>query len=147
MFFSMNEDDVAAVLSAGFTCIGSDASIRALDGPTARGLPHPRTFGTFPRIFGRFVRQRGTLTMPEAVRRMTSLPATIFGLRDRGEIAPGKFADLVVFDAATVCDVATYERPYAFPLGIHSVYVNGQAVYDRGAFTNARPGRALRGGV
>ncbi|HVS46184.1 MAG TPA: amidohydrolase family protein [Verrucomicrobiae bacterium] len=147
MFFSMNEDDVAAVLSAGFTCIGSDASIRALDGPTARGLPHPRTFGTFPRVFGRFVRQRGALTMPDAVRRMTSLPATIFGLRDRGEIAPGKFADLVVFDAATVCDVATYERPYAFPLGIDSVYVNGQAVYDRGAFTNARPGRALRGGA
>jgi len=74
MFFSMNEDDVATVLSADFTCIGSDASIRALDGPTARGVPHPRTFGTSRASLGRFVRQRGTLTMPEAVRRMTSLP-------------------------------------------------------------------------
>jgi N-acyl-D-amino-acid deacylase len=146
MFFSMNEDDVATVLSANFTCIGSDASIRALDGPTARGIPHPRTFGTFPRIFGRFVRQRGTLTLEEAVRRMTSLPASIFGLRDRGEIATGKFADLVLFDGATICDTATYERPYSFPIGIESVYVNGQAVLGRGTFTNARPGRTLRGG-
>lgn len=146
MFFSMNEDDVATVLSADFTCIGSDASIRALEGPTARGVPHPRTFGTFPRIFGRFVRQRGTLTSQEAVRRMTSLPASIFGLRDRGEIAPGKFADLVLFDEATISDTATYEKPYALPLGIDSVYVNGQAVLDGGAFTRARPGRALRGG-
>jgi N-acyl-D-amino-acid deacylase len=146
MFFSMNEDDVATVLSADFTCIGSDASIRALDGPTARGVPHPRTFGTFPRIFGRFVRGRATLTIQEAVRRMTSLPASIFGLHDRGEIAPGKFADLVLFDGDGICDTATYERPYAFPVGIDSVYVNGLPVLEAGAFTKALPGRALRGG-
>ena len=86
------------------------------------------------------------MTLEEAVRRMTSLPASIFGLRDRGEIATGKFADLVLFDGATICDTATYERPYSFPISIESVYVNGQAVLGRGTFTNARPGRTLRGG-
>ncbi len=98
-FFKMCEDDVATVISADFCCVGSDASIRALDGPTARGVPHPRTFGTFPRVFGRYVRGRKTLDLVEAVRRMTSLPASIFGLRDRGSISVGNYADLVVFDA------------------------------------------------
>lgn len=145
-FFTMNEDDVATVLSAEFCCVGSDASIRALHGPTARGVPHPRTFGTFPRIFGRFVRQRRTLDLPEAVRRMTSLPAAIFGLRDRGTIEPGKFADLVVFDADGICDTATYEAPYSFPAGIEHVFVSGRAVLRGGSLTQERPGRALRGG-
>ena len=146
VFFKMNEDDVASVLSAEFCCIGSDASIRALSGPTARGVPHPRTFGTFPRVFGRFVRQRKTLDSVEAVRRMTSLPAKIFRLRDRGTIEPGMFADLVIFEGENIRDTATYEAPYNFPDGIRSVYVNGTAVYNDGAFTNALPGRVLRNG-
>ncbi len=146
VFFKMNEDDVASVLSAPFCCIGSDASIRALQGPTARGVPHPRTFGTFPRIFGRFVRQRKTLDMVEAVRRMTSLPAQIFRLRDRGTIERGMFADLVLFNSDTVCDTATYEAPYRFPAGIRDVYVNGTAVMRNGGFTNALTGRVLRNG-
>jgi N-acyl-D-amino-acid deacylase len=147
VFFKMDENDVATVLSADFCCVGSDASIRALTGPTARGVPHPRTFGTFPRIFGRFVRQRNTLDMVEAIRRMTSLPASIFRLRDRGTIAAGNYADLVLFDANTIRDTATYEDPYHFPVGIESVYVNGRAVLRNGEFTNARPGRVLRNGV
>lgn len=147
MFFSMNEDDVAAVLSAPFTCIGSDASVRALDGVTARGVPHPRTFGTFPRVLSRFARDRGTLTFEEAIRRMTSLPAGIFGLRDRGTIAEGKYADLVLLDEETLRDTATYEKPYAFPTGIERVYVNGRAVFEHGRTTGARPGRVLRGGA
>lgn len=146
VFFRMTEDDVATVLSADFCCVGSDASVRALDGPTARGVPHPRTFGTFPRIFGRFVRERETLDLAQAVRRMTSLPAEIFGLRDRGSIEPGKFADLVLFDPKRIRDRATYEDPYHFPDGIHSVYVNGEAVLQDGAFTANRPGRVLRHG-
>lgn len=146
VFFKMNEDDVATVLSADFCCVGSDASIRALAGPTARGVPHPRTFGTFPRVFGRFVRQRNTLDTVEAIRRMTSLPASIFGFKDRGSIKVGNFADLVVFDAATIRDTATYESPYQFPIGIDSVYVNGRAVFRNGEFTNALPGRVLRNG-
>ena len=146
MFFKMSENDVAAVLSAGFCCIGSDASIRALHGPTARGVPHPRTFGTFPRVVRRFVRELGTLDLPEAVRRMTSLPAHIFGLRNRGTIAEGTYADLVVFDEKTFRDTATYEQPYALPEGIRDVFVNGRAVLRNGSFTNELPGRVLRGG-
>jgi N-acyl-D-amino-acid deacylase len=146
VFFKMCEEDVAAVLSAEFCCVGSDASIRALQGPTARGVPHPRTFGTFPRIIGRFVRELGTLDLPEAVRRMTSLPAQIFGLRSRGTIAVGNYADLVIFDENTIRDRATYEKPYAFPVGMEHVIVNGRSVLREGEFTNDLPGRVLRNG-
>ncbi|HEY9180113.1 MAG TPA: D-aminoacylase [Candidatus Baltobacteraceae bacterium] len=144
VFFKMCEEDVATVLSADFCCVGSDASIRALSGPTAKGVPHPRTFGTFPRVFGRYVRQRKTVDTVEAVRRMTSLPAAVFGLRERGTIEVGNFADLVVFDAQTIRDTATYEEPYQLPDGIEYVFVNGRAVVSGGEFTNERPGRVLR---
>ncbi len=146
IFFAMNEDDVASVLDAGFTCIGSDASARAIDGPTARGVPHPRTFGCFPRVFGRFVRGRHTLELAEAVRRMTALPASIFGLRDRGRVTVGAFADLVLFDADRIVDHATYDEPYAYPTGIDRVFVNGVSVIRNGRPTGARSGRVLRGG-
>ncbi len=146
VFFSMSEDDVATVLSAEFCCVGSDASARAFSGITARGVPHPRTYGTFPRVFGRYVRGRHVFDAAEAVRRMTSLPAGQFGLRDRGTIAPGMHADLVVFDDERIVDRATYENPYVPPDGIRDVYVNGRAVLRDGAHTGARPGRVLRGG-
>jgi len=145
-FFAMSEDDVATVLAADFTCIGSDASARALDGPTARGVPHPRTFGCFPRVFGRFVRGRHTLDVGEAIRRMTSLPADTFGLHGRGRIREGAFADLVLFDAATIVDRATYERPFAYPEGIRAVFVNGVAALRDGRPTGSRSGRVLRAG-
>ncbi|HEY0615619.1 MAG TPA: amidohydrolase family protein [Candidatus Elarobacter sp.] len=146
VFFSMSEDDVATVLSAEFCCIGSDASARAFTGITARGVPHPRTYGTFPRVFGRYVRGRHVFEAAEAVRRMTSLPARRFGLRDRGAIAPGMHADLVVFDERHIVDRATYERPFAPPDGVRDVYVNGRAVVRDAALTGARPGRVLRNG-
>lgn len=145
-FFVLNEDDVATVLSADFVCIGSDASARALTGPTAHGAPHPRTFGCFPRVFGRFVRGRGTLTTAEAVRRMTSLPAAIFGLSGRGTIAPGSYADLVVFDEKGIIDRATYEQPFVYPGGIPHVFVNGRPAILDGEATGERAGRVLRGG-
>lgn len=145
-FFVMSEDDVATVLSADFVCVGSDASARATSGVTARGVPHPRTFGCFPRVFGRFVRQRGTLETAEAIRRMTSLPAEVFGIADRGTIAPGRYADLVVFDEKTIVDRATYEAPFAYPDGIVHVYVNGRAAITSGEATGERAGRVLRGG-
>ncbi|BDE07987.1 aminoacylase [Vulcanimicrobium alpinum] len=147
MFFTMNEDDVAAVLSARFCSIGSDASARAFSGITARGVPHPRTYGTFPRVFGRFVRQRHVLDEAEAVRRMTALPAAQFGLRERGTIARGMHADLVVFDPQRIVDRATYDRPAVPPEGIRDVYVNGRAVLRDGTMTGALPGRALRNGA
>lgn len=145
VFFRMCEDDVAAVLSAEFCCVGSDAPVCALAGPTARGVVHPRTFGSFPRVLRRFVRERKTLELAEAVRRMTALPASLFGLRGRGSIAVGNFADLTLFDARTVSDTATYERPYSLPVGIERVYVNGRPVWREGGFTRELPGRVLRG--
>lgn len=145
-FFSMSEDDVASVLSAEFCCIGSDASARAFSGITARGVPHPRTYGTFPRVFGRYVRQRGVYEAGEAVRRMTSLPAALFGLHERGTIETGQHADLVVFDDRTIVDRATYENPYLAPDGVRDVYVNGRAVLRDAALTGTRSGRVLRNG-
>jgi len=145
-FFDLSEDDVATVLSADFCCVGSDASARAYAGITVRGLPHPRTYGTFPRIFGRYVRQRHAFDVGEAIRRMTSLPAARFGLHERGTIAVGMYADLVVFDPERIVDRATYAQPCVPPEGVRDVYVNGRAVVRDGAATGARPGRVLRGG-
>ena len=145
-FFSMSEDDVAAVLTADFCCIGSDASARAFEGPTARGIPHPRTYGCFPRVFGRFVRGRPIFSTAEAVRRMTSLPADLFGIAGRGRVELGAWADLVVFDAKRIVDRATYERPFVPPEGLRDCFVNGTAVLRNAQYTGARPGRVLRGG-
>lgn len=145
-FFSMSEDDVATVLSADFCSVGSDASARAFAGITARGIPHPRTYGCFPRVFGRFVRGRRTLSIEEAIRRMTSLPATQFGLAGRGTIALGNRADLVVFDPLEIADRATYENPFVAAAGIRHVVVNGRAVIRNGEVTRALPGRVLRNG-
>jgi N-acyl-D-amino-acid deacylase len=145
-FFNMNEDDVASVLSADFCSIGSDASARAFAGITARGIPHPRTYGCFPRVFGRFVRGRRTLAIEEAIRRMTSLPAAQFGIAGRGSIEAGNWADLVVFAADEIVDRATYENPFLPSAGIRHVVVNGRAVIRNGEITRALPGRVLRNG-
>jgi N-acyl-D-amino-acid deacylase len=145
-FFCMSEDDVATVLSADFCSIGSDASARAFEGPTAQGIPHPRTYGCFPRVFGRFVRGRPTLSIEEAIRRMTSLPAAQFGLAERGTIETGNWADLVVFEPDGIADRATYENPFVPSAGIRHVVVNGRAVIRNGEVTRALPGRVLRNG-
>lgn len=145
-YFRMCEEDVTTVLRADFCCVGSDASVRALQGPTARGVPHPRTFGTFARVLGTFTRERKSLHLVEAIAKMTSLPAAIFGLAGRGTIAVGNYADLVVFDAGSVADRATYERPYAYPAGIAHVFVNGAAAMRDGSLTGTRSGHVLRGG-
>jgi N-acyl-D-aspartate/D-glutamate deacylase len=146
IYFTMCESDIRTVLSYGHTCIGSDASARALTGPTARGKPHPRAFGTFPRVLKRYVRDTRLLGLEEAVRRSTSLPARRLGLRRRGVIAEGWLADLVVFDPAAVADTATYEAPCSFPAGIRYVLVNGVTVVQEGRTTGARPGHVLRRG-
>jgi len=148
VFFSMSEDDVAAGLQRRVLLRRQRRpSARAFTGITARGIPHPRTYGTFPRVFGRYVRQRGVFDVAEAVRRMTSLPAALFGLRDRGTIEIGSHADLVVFDPDRIVDRATYEQPFAPPDGIRDVYVNGRAVLRDGRLTGERPGRVLRNGT
>ncbi len=107
-------------------------------------MPHPRNFGTFPRVLGKYVREEKVIPLEEAIRKMTSLPAAALNLPDRGSIAPGKWADLVIFDPATVADRATFEQPFQYPVGIDTVIVNGQVVLDEGTHTNARPGKVLR---
>jgi len=134
---SMDEDDVCTVMRHPTTMIGSDGI------PTDGGQPHPRLYGTFARVLGHYVRE-GVLTLEEAVHRMTGFPAATFGLEGRGRLAPGAYADLVVFDPARIADVSTYESPRHHPAGIHHVFVNGSAVVRDGEHTGARPGRALR---
>jgi N-acyl-D-aspartate/D-glutamate deacylase len=146
IYFTMCEDDLRAVLQYANTCIGSDASVRAVHGITAHGKPHPRAFGTFPRVLKRYVRETRLLSLEEAVRRATGLAADRLGLRERGRIVDGYFADLVIFDPDTVSDESTYEDPFRYPAGIHSVYVNGTAVVRGGTITGSRTGRLLRRG-
>ncbi|MDE2571017.1 MAG: amidohydrolase family protein [bacterium] len=144
IFFELTQSDIDAVFSARFVAIASDAAARAVTGVTACGLVHPRAFGTFPRAIGRYSRRRGIYEIAEGIRRATSLPAAIFGLRDRGRIVEGAFADLVLFDDAALTDRATYEQPTLFPEGIREVYVNGACVLRDGRLSGARPGRVLR---
>jgi N-acyl-D-aspartate/D-glutamate deacylase len=134
---TMCEEDVQTVMRHPSTMIGSD-------GIAAGSSPHPRLWGTFPRVLGRYTRDLGVLDLPAAVHRMTGLPARKFGLTGRGAITPGSFADIVVFDPATIADVGTYDDPARPPVGIYAVVVNGSIVARDGAHTGARPGRALR---
>jgi dihydroorotase/N-acyl-D-amino-acid deacylase len=144
IYFSMSEDDLVLALRQPWVMIGGDAGIRALDGPLSTDQPHPRAFGTFPRILCRYSRELGVFPLEEAVRRMTSLPAARAGLADRGVVEVGRFADLVVFDPATVCDAATFEAPKRLAVGVAHVIVNGVPVLRNGEPTGALPGRALR---
>jgi N-acyl-D-amino-acid deacylase len=146
IYFTMCEEDLRTVLSYGQTCIGTDAVAQATEGLTARGVPHPRTFGTFPRIFKRYVRDGGLLSLEEAVRRSSSLAANRLGLRGRGTLAAGNAADIVVFDPQRIADTATYEQPRCYPHGIRHVFVNGLAAIRDGCMTGVRPGRVLRRG-
>ena len=146
IYFSMSEDDLELALRQPWVMIGGDAGIRALDGPLSTDRPHPRAFGTFPRILCRYSRERDLFPLEEAVRRMTSLPAARAGLAERGRLAEGLYADVVVFDPATVCDRATFEDPKRLAVGIETVIVNGVPVLREGEPTGALPGRALRHG-
>ncbi len=138
------EADMNLALSKPWCSIGSDGSALAIEGPLRSGHPHPRSFGTFPRILGVYVRERHLLTLEDAIRKMTSLNATKIGLRDRGMLRPGMCADVTVFDPAKVTDRATYLEPFQYSEGIVHVIVNGVAVLKDGKPTSARPGRALR---
>jgi N-acyl-D-aspartate/D-glutamate deacylase len=140
------EKDMRLALVQPWCSVGSDGSAYATEGPLRRGNPHPRNFGTFPRVLGRYVRELKVLRLEDAVRKMTSLNAARIGLRDRGLLRPGHFADLTLFDAERVIDRSTYEQPFRYSEGIEYVIVNGRVVVDRGKHTGARPGRALRRG-
>jgi dihydroorotase/N-acyl-D-amino-acid deacylase len=145
IYFTMNEEDVQAALRTWWVAVNCDASGVAPDGPFGNEGTHPRAYGSFPRILGLYVRQLKLMPLEFAVRKMTSLAAQRVGLTDRGLLRPGMFADVTVFDPATVSDRATFEKPHQPSVGIEYVFVNGTAVLRRGQVTAARPGRGLRG--
>jgi N-acyl-D-aspartate/D-glutamate deacylase len=138
------EKDMNLAMVQPWCSIGSDGLAYATEGPLRRGHPHPRSFGTFPRVLGVYVRQQGLLRLEDAVRKMTSQNAAKLGLRDRGLLRPGEAADITLFDPERVLDRATYTEPFQYSDGIEYVVVNGQIVLDHGKHTGARPGRALR---
>lgn len=141
----MDEADVRTALSHPLVSIDTDSGARAEDGPLSRSKSHPRAWGTFPRILGRYVREERLLTLEEAVRKMTSRPAARVGLQDRGLLRTGMMADITVFDPATIRDVSTFEDPTHYSVGVRHVFVNGRAVVADGRITAERPGRVLRG--
>jgi dihydroorotase/N-acyl-D-amino-acid deacylase len=141
----MREDDVVAALKSPLVSICTDSGAKAEDGPLSESKTHPRAFGTFPRILGRYVRDEKVLRLEEAIRKMTSQPAARVHLQDRGILRPGLAADLTVFDPATIRDVATYENPMHYSVGVRYVLVNGRAVVSEGKITGERPGRARKG--
>lgn len=144
LYALMSEDDVRTAMRQPWITIGSDSAAQT-DVPGQAGRPHPRGFGTFPRVLGRYVRDEAVLTLPEAVHKMTGLAATQMGIAARGVLRPGHFADVVVFDAATIGDRATYEEPRQYPTGIDTVVVNGVVTLVRGVPSGARAGRPLAG--
>jgi len=135
--------DMTLALSRPWCSVGSDGSAYAIEGPLRIGNPHPRNFGTFPRVLGVYVRELRLLRLEDAVRKLTSLNAAKAGIRDRGLLRPGTFADITVFDPETIIDNAKYTEPFQYNEGIQFVFVNGQLVLDGNRHTQARPGRAL----
>ena len=145
VYFHHSEDDMRYALKQPWVSIGSDGTAVATEGPLAAGHPHPRYFGTFPRVLGRYVRDEHVLTLEDAIRKMTSANAAKIHQYDRGLLRPGMAADVTVFNADTVIDNATYENPHRYASGIEYVIVNGKIVLDRGRHTGARPGTILYG--
>jgi N-acyl-D-amino-acid deacylase len=142
--FAMSEDNVDRILAHPRGMVASDGGSFAVEGPTRRGSPHPRGLGTFPRVLGRYVRERKALTLEQAIHKMSALPASRIRLRDRGRLAVGLAADVVVFDAARVADTATFEQPFQYPVGITAVVVNGAVALRDGERRERLTGRALR---
>jgi N-acyl-D-aspartate/D-glutamate deacylase len=145
LYHMMSEEDVKTGLRAGFVTIGTDSSALRSEGVLAQGSPHPRSYGTFPRVLGKYARDEKIFEMQTAVHRMTAAAAAQMNLRDRGLLRERYLADLVVFNPKTVKDTATYERPHQYPTGIEYVVVNGVTVLDQKGLTGARPGRPVYG--
>jgi N-acyl-D-aspartate/D-glutamate deacylase len=144
----MDEGDVEAIMAVPWISVCTDASARRPGHPVlGRGVPHPRAYGSTARVLGRYVRERGVLPLETAVAKLSGVPAEQVGLRDRGLVREGWFADLVVFDPLTVHDPATFERPAQYAAGIRDVVVNGRLAARDGAETGERPGRLLRRGA
>jgi N-acyl-D-amino-acid deacylase len=134
--FAMSETNVDREFAHPFGRVCSDGGSYAIDGPTRRGSPHPRGLGSFPRVLGRYVRERKALTLEAAIHKMSGFPASRIGVADRGRLARGMAGDVVVFDPATVADTATFEQPFQYPVGIGAVIVNGQIALRDGTRTD-----------
>lgn len=141
IYHGMGEDDVQRIMREPFTMIGSDSGVRQQD----ESVPHPRGYGNNARILGHYVRELKVISLEDAIRKMTSLPAQTFGLRGRGMVQEGFAADLVIFDESTIADQSTFIKPHQFPTGIDHVIVNGELIFTAGGMTQLRPGVALRG--
>ncbi len=144
VLFAQCEEDVETVMRHEASMFGTDSSTRSAYGELSAGKPHPRAFGAFPRILGRYVRERGVITLAAAVKKMTSMPARKLGITDRGLLREGFAADVVVFDPATIIDTATYENPHQLCKGIQYVFVNGRLGVENGELTDTRAGKVLR---
>jgi len=144
--FAMSEENLDRILAHPKGMVASDGGSFAIEGPTRRGSPHPRGLGTFPRVLGRYVRERKALTLQDAIAKMTSVPAAIVKLGERGILRKGWAADVVVFDPSTVADRATFEEPFQYPVGINAVVVNGAVVLRDGQRASETRGRAIRVG-
>lgn len=140
IYHVLDEQDVERIMRHPMTSVASDGRLSK----PGEGVPHPRGYGTFPRVLGVYVRERAVLTLPDAVRKMTGLPAATLGLTDRGRLAEGLVADVVVFDPSTVADRATFQNPHQYPSGIPWVLVNGRIAVEEGRFTGVRAGEVLR---
>ena len=145
VFFSMSEDNVRKQIQLPWVAFDSDAGSLATEGVFLRNSTHPRAYGTFARLLGRYVRDEGLIPLREAIRRLTSFPAANLRLRERGSLTPGYFADVVVFDPATIQDHATFHNPHQYSTGVSHVFVNGGHVLRDGEHTGALPGRVVRG--
>jgi N-acyl-D-amino-acid deacylase len=145
IYFMMSEDDVRAALRSPFVSICTDSGARASDGPLSKSKSHPRGWGSYPRILSRYVRDEHLLTLEQAIHKMTGMPASRVGLRDRGMLRVGMFADVTVFDPETVQDRATFEAPNQYPAGVNYVIVNGQIEVDNGKRTPVLAGQVIRG--
>jgi N-acyl-D-amino-acid deacylase len=145
IYFMMSEKDLLAAMRSPFVSFCTDSGARATDGALSRSKSHPRGWGSYPRILGRYVREQNVLTLEKAVQKMTGMPAKRVGVKERGLLREGMFADIAIFDPVTVIDRATFEAPNQYPVGVSYVIVNGQLTVDEGKRTSALPGRPLRG--
>jgi N-acyl-D-amino-acid deacylase len=145
VFFLMNEENVKKILRQPWVSFGSDGASMTAEGVFLKNSTHPRSYGNFARLLGKYVREEKVISLQEAIRRLTGLPATNLGLDRRGFLKDGMFADVVVFDPATIADQATYENPHQYSIGMKHVFVNGVHVLKDGEHTGAKPGRALWG--
>jgi N-acyl-D-amino-acid deacylase len=145
VYFMMNEDNIKKQIRQPWVSFGSDAASMSPEEPFIKSSTHPRAYGNFARLLGKYVREEKVITLQEAIRRLSGLPATNLGLDHRGLLRAGMFADVVIFDPATIADRATFEKPHQFAVGVKHVFVNGTQVIKDGEHTGAKPGRALWG--